>query len=60
MPVFKLFWRLPGVVSAIVVSVRAVYGLALGHAGRHEGPELDDITGGELEGVEVGDENLFS
>jgi hypothetical protein len=39
-----------------LVSVYAVHRLALGHAGGDQGPELDHLAGGELEGVEAGNE----
>ena len=43
---------------ALVVCHVALDGVAARDARRHEGPELDDVGGGELEGVEVGPDDF--
>jgi hypothetical protein len=52
--------QLPCIISSVIIPVRTVHRFTGWHAGCDEGPELDDVAGGELESVEVRDEDLFA
>ncbi len=57
---YMISLQLPSIISSVIIPIRTVHRLTGWHAGCHQGPELDDVAGGELESIEVGDENFFA